>query len=92
VLDGVRRALADDLDAPAALAVVDAWADKTLTKGDATTCRADLTHRPPTHRAPTHPTAATLVTQVVDALLGVRLSRAVDGAAHDVGGSPSWAV
>jgi L-cysteine:1D-myo-inositol 2-amino-2-deoxy-alpha-D-glucopyranoside ligase len=27
VLDGVRRALADDLDAPAALAVVDAWAE-----------------------------------------------------------------
>jgi L-cysteine:1D-myo-inositol 2-amino-2-deoxy-alpha-D-glucopyranoside ligase len=27
VLDGVRRALADDLDAPAALAVIDAWAE-----------------------------------------------------------------
>ena len=30
VLDGVRDALAADLDAPAALAVVDAWADATL--------------------------------------------------------------
>jgi L-cysteine:1D-myo-inositol 2-amino-2-deoxy-alpha-D-glucopyranoside ligase len=28
VLDGVRAALADDLDAPAALAVVDRWADE----------------------------------------------------------------
>ena len=27
VLDGVRRALADDLDAPTALAVIDAWAE-----------------------------------------------------------------
>jgi len=30
VLSGVRRALADDLDTPAALAVVDAWADEVL--------------------------------------------------------------
>ncbi|WP_020573820.1 cysteine--1-D-myo-inosityl 2-amino-2-deoxy-alpha-D-glucopyranoside ligase [Actinopolymorpha alba] len=35
VLDGVRDALAADLDAPAALAVVDAWADATLADGTA---------------------------------------------------------
>lgn len=33
VLDGVRRHLADDLDAPAALAVVDRWVAETLTRG-----------------------------------------------------------
>ena len=33
VLDGLRRHLADDLDAPGALAVVDRWADETLTRG-----------------------------------------------------------
>ncbi len=33
VLDGVRRQLADDLDAPGALAVVDRWADLALTRG-----------------------------------------------------------
>lgn len=32
-LEGVRAALADDLDAPTALAVVDAWADASLTLG-----------------------------------------------------------
>ena len=35
VLDGVRRQLADDLDAPGALAVVDRWADEALTRGGA---------------------------------------------------------
>jgi L-cysteine:1D-myo-inositol 2-amino-2-deoxy-alpha-D-glucopyranoside ligase len=33
VLDGVRRHLADDLDAPGALAVVDRWVDETLRVG-----------------------------------------------------------
>ncbi|MET9023938.1 cysteine--1-D-myo-inosityl 2-amino-2-deoxy-alpha-D-glucopyranoside ligase [Actinopolymorpha sp. NPDC004070] len=33
VVQGVREALAADLDAPAALAVVDAWADETLAGG-----------------------------------------------------------
>jgi L-cysteine:1D-myo-inositol 2-amino-2-deoxy-alpha-D-glucopyranoside ligase len=33
VLSGVRRHLADDLDAPGALAVVDAWADEALGAG-----------------------------------------------------------
>jgi L-cysteine:1D-myo-inositol 2-amino-2-deoxy-alpha-D-glucopyranoside ligase len=35
VLDGVRRQLADDLDAPGALAVVDRWAEQVLTRGGA---------------------------------------------------------
>ena len=34
VLDAVRRRLADDLDAPAALAEIDAWADTMLADGD----------------------------------------------------------
>lgn len=33
VLDGVRRHLADDLKAPAALAVIDRWADEALARG-----------------------------------------------------------
>jgi L-cysteine:1D-myo-inositol 2-amino-2-deoxy-alpha-D-glucopyranoside ligase len=33
VLDGVRRHLADDLDAPGALQVVDRWAEETLARG-----------------------------------------------------------
>jgi L-cysteine:1D-myo-inositol 2-amino-2-deoxy-alpha-D-glucopyranoside ligase len=33
VLDGVRAALADDLDTPRALAVVDRWARETSTRG-----------------------------------------------------------
>jgi L-cysteine:1D-myo-inositol 2-amino-2-deoxy-alpha-D-glucopyranoside ligase len=61
VLDGVREALAADLDAPAALAVVDAWAQATL---------ADAGGR-------TEPSGedgdAALVRTTVDALLGVRL-------------------
>jgi L-cysteine:1D-myo-inositol 2-amino-2-deoxy-alpha-D-glucopyranoside ligase len=35
VLDGVRRHLADDLDAPGAIAVVDRWAEQALTRGGA---------------------------------------------------------
>lgn len=55
VLEGVRQHIANDLDAPGALAVVDAWVDDTLSSGGAD---AD---------------APALVTDVVDALLGVRL-------------------
>jgi L-cysteine:1D-myo-inositol 2-amino-2-deoxy-alpha-D-glucopyranoside ligase len=33
VLDGVRRHLADDLDAPGAIQVVDRWAEETLARG-----------------------------------------------------------
>lgn len=57
VLDSVRQRLADDLDAPGALAVVDRWADETLAMqaGDGDTG------------------APALVRDTVDALLGVRL-------------------
>jgi L-cysteine:1D-myo-inositol 2-amino-2-deoxy-alpha-D-glucopyranoside ligase len=57
VLGGVRERLADDLDAPGALAVVDAWADAAL--GASTSASASG--------------SAGLVLDTVDALLGVRL-------------------
>ncbi len=58
-LAAVRAALADDLDAPAALAAVDAWAERSLdpardTSGD-------------------HEGAPGVVARAIDALLGVRL-------------------
>jgi L-cysteine:1D-myo-inositol 2-amino-2-deoxy-alpha-D-glucopyranoside ligase len=58
-LAAVRAALADDLDAPRALAAVDAWAERSLataTDGDATVVGAPG-----------------VVSRTVDALLGVRL-------------------
>ncbi|WP_449385291.1 cysteine--1-D-myo-inosityl 2-amino-2-deoxy-alpha-D-glucopyranoside ligase [Cellulomonas soli] len=61
VIATVREALADDLDTPRALAVVDDWADRTLAAaaqgGDPTWA----------------PGAPGLVARTVDALLGVRL-------------------
>ncbi|WBB81128.1 cysteine--1-D-myo-inosityl 2-amino-2-deoxy-alpha-D-glucopyranoside ligase [Micromonospora sp. WMMD882] len=55
LLAGVRRRLADDLDSPGALALVDGWAEATLGgSGD-------------------DPSAPALVTDTVDALLGIRL-------------------
>jgi L-cysteine:1D-myo-inositol 2-amino-2-deoxy-alpha-D-glucopyranoside ligase len=59
VLDDVRRSLADDLDAPSALAAVDRWAEATRLRGG----------------GPGHEDAAAgrLVADVVDALLGVSL-------------------
>jgi len=54
VLSAVRERLADDLDAPGALAVVDAWADAVLA-------------------APGGSPGAGLVSDTIDALLGVRL-------------------
>lgn len=45
LLDDVRRHLADDLDAPAALAEVDRWADETLTRGGTDTGAPDLVRR-----------------------------------------------
>ncbi|MEJ5946056.1 cysteine--1-D-myo-inosityl 2-amino-2-deoxy-alpha-D-glucopyranoside ligase [Pseudokineococcus basanitobsidens] len=59
VLDGVRRRLADDLDAPGALAVVDAWVDAQLAQDPAE----------PQGTA----TGPALVADVVEALLGVPL-------------------
>ncbi len=59
VLADIRRHLADDLDAPRALAAVDAWAERVrLTGGSA---------------GHDDPAAPALVRDAVDALLGVRL-------------------
>jgi L-cysteine:1D-myo-inositol 2-amino-2-deoxy-alpha-D-glucopyranoside ligase len=83
VLRTVRERLADDLDAPGALAAIDAWADAVLaappgpggpgapaaTAGPAATAAAGLT-------APvgvTNPAAARLIRNTADALLGVAL-------------------
>jgi L-cysteine:1D-myo-inositol 2-amino-2-deoxy-alpha-D-glucopyranoside ligase len=63
VLAAVRERMADDLDAPGALAAVDRWADAVLSgepgPGDAGT------HRPKV--------SAQLVRDTVDALLGIAL-------------------
>ncbi|MCL2464750.1 MAG: cysteine--1-D-myo-inosityl 2-amino-2-deoxy-alpha-D-glucopyranoside ligase, partial [Micrococcales bacterium] len=71
----IRAALADDLDAPAALAAVDAWADATLAAmladGTAMVCGKDAAAATVTAAAP--PPAPSLVARAVDALLGVRL-------------------
>ncbi|GAA2020536.1 cysteine--1-D-myo-inosityl 2-amino-2-deoxy-alpha-D-glucopyranoside ligase [Pseudokineococcus marinus] len=63
VLDGVRSRLADDLDAPGALAVVDAWVDAQLAQ--------DLSHAPGDPQGDA--AAPALVADVVEALLGVPL-------------------
>ncbi|MEP6761564.1 MAG: cysteine--1-D-myo-inosityl 2-amino-2-deoxy-alpha-D-glucopyranoside ligase [Sporichthyaceae bacterium] len=62
VLDGLRQHLADDLDAPAGLSVVDAWADQALQSGgdEALQSSGDAT-------------GSALVRQTVDALLGIHL-------------------
>lgn len=57
VLAEVRRCLADDLDAPGALAAVDRWADAALTEGTGDVASSAV--------------AARLVRDTVDALLGV---------------------
>ncbi|MDT9592304.1 cysteine--1-D-myo-inosityl 2-amino-2-deoxy-alpha-D-glucopyranoside ligase [Nocardioides zeae] len=59
VVEGVLAALADDLDAPSALACVDAWVDATLGTADL----ADTSD----------PQAGAAVRALVDAALGVRL-------------------
>ena len=59
VLEGVRAALASDLDSPAALACVDAWAEATL--ADAGSGGHDHSH------------SRDIVLDVCDALLGVQL-------------------
>ena len=66
----MRERLADDLDAPGALAVVDSWADAVLTAAD------QLGRGQPAATAPGQPTATApgqLVQDTVDALLGVAL-------------------
>jgi L-cysteine:1D-myo-inositol 2-amino-2-deoxy-alpha-D-glucopyranoside ligase len=57
VLQGVRERLADDLDSPGAIALVDAWAERTLA------ATADELEEG----------APTIVCDAVDALLGVAL-------------------
>jgi L-cysteine:1D-myo-inositol 2-amino-2-deoxy-alpha-D-glucopyranoside ligase len=61
VLAGVRERLADDLNAPGALVVVDAWADEVLSAGGAGGAGSAAS------------TAAELVRDTVDALLGILL-------------------
>ena len=60
VLRTVRERLADDLDAPGALVVVDRWADR---------LRAEA----PTRITPSDVAGAQLVKDTADALLGIRL-------------------
>lgn len=57
VLDGVRAALANDVNAPAALAIVDAWCEDQLERADGSGCVEG---------------APGVVSRTVDALLGVR--------------------
>jgi L-cysteine:1D-myo-inositol 2-amino-2-deoxy-alpha-D-glucopyranoside ligase len=59
VLVDVRARLADDLDAPGALAAIDRWAEETRLRGGAAGAE--------------DPTAGALVRALADALLGVRL-------------------
>jgi L-cysteine:1D-myo-inositol 2-amino-2-deoxy-alpha-D-glucopyranoside ligase len=72
VLAAVRERLADDLDAPGAVAAVDAWADTVLAAGAAG-------GRPPGSAASggaaggASPQDAALVRDAADALLGVAL-------------------
>ncbi len=60
LLAAVRDRLADDLDTPAALALVDTWADAVLAGGGPGHAAAD-------------PDAPALVASTVDSLLGIRL-------------------
>jgi L-cysteine:1D-myo-inositol 2-amino-2-deoxy-alpha-D-glucopyranoside ligase len=65
VLAGVRKRLADDLDAPGALAVVDRWADAVLTGPSAGEGQPAVAGSPAGE--------GQVVRDVVDALLGVEL-------------------
>ena len=75
VLAGVRERLADDLDAPGALAVVDAWVDAALAGGDlpagADPADAQVEGAPEPVAVDTR--APELVRRTVQALLGVDL-------------------
>jgi L-cysteine:1D-myo-inositol 2-amino-2-deoxy-alpha-D-glucopyranoside ligase len=68
VLAAIRERIANDLDAPGALAVVDAWADGVLgaTSADSAALTASA-------GSATSAESAALVKDAVDALLGVRL-------------------
>lgn len=67
-LDAVRRALADDLDTRAALAIIDAWAAQTTQRGG----DAGPEHAAG-HTTAQDAAAPGLVRDLADALLGVRL-------------------
>ena len=70
-VEAVRAALAEDLDAPRALAAVDAWVDRArAVSGEGV--RSDEGERPAS-AADVVPGAPALVATAVDALLGVRL-------------------
>jgi L-cysteine:1D-myo-inositol 2-amino-2-deoxy-alpha-D-glucopyranoside ligase len=73
VLHAMRERLADDLDAPGALAVVDRWADEVLAERDS----AGDTESTPAVAVPagadSELSAANLVPDAIDALLGVAL-------------------
>ena len=82
MLTAVRERLADDLDAPGALAVVDGWADEVLGTGPGGTGPGGTGpdgSRPGGSPAPAEPavaeglSAAQLVRDTVDALLGIVL-------------------
>jgi L-cysteine:1D-myo-inositol 2-amino-2-deoxy-alpha-D-glucopyranoside ligase len=77
VLAAVRERLADDLDAPGALAVVDGWADEVLSGLTAGPAELGGPAEPePAEAGPAEPgerSAAELVRDTVDALLGVVL-------------------
>ena len=60
VLAGLRARLRDDLDAPGALVIVDRWADSLLAKAPTQITAQDVA-------------GASLVSETVDALLGIRL-------------------
>ena len=68
MLAAARDRMADDLDAPGALAVVDRWADAVL--ADAALAGSVLADTVP---AGSGASAASLVRDTVDALLGVAL-------------------
>ena len=68
VLQGLRERLSDDLDSPGAIALVDAWAARTLAAGP---------------DDGTDDGAPTVVADAVDALLGVALDPCARGGALD---------
>ena len=73
VLRAMRDRLADDLDAPGAIAVVDKWADEVLAERDSAGAAAVRAAAAATSEADSGLSAANLVIDAVDALLGVAL-------------------
>jgi L-cysteine:1D-myo-inositol 2-amino-2-deoxy-alpha-D-glucopyranoside ligase len=78
VLAGVRAAQRDDLDAPRALAVIDAWADAVLTEGnpsEGSPSEGSPSEGSPSEGSPSGQPGpgAELVRRTADALLGISL-------------------